>query len=233
MIVSEAPPPVKRNEAVLPAEPREPPAFEGLENRTPLISKFAIGMEVEEANGQTLAVPPLEIKNELATQHTLQIPPNASSITIDFPLRMLYRQNKSKVDENQVKKEAAIDPASANGDAETPAKPAQSQTNGTANGGKRETSLTWPWQPELYFNGRQTQGSWTSAELSIDPALLEDASTDYQDDERFATRISYSYCRVRLLPRRGINVFEITVKPDSAYPPISKVPLERYLIYFC
>ncbi|GAC95164.1 hypothetical protein PHSY_002739 [Pseudozyma hubeiensis SY62] len=240
MAVAEPPSPVKRKESVLPAEPREPPPFEGLENRTPLISNFAIGMEVEEPDGQTLAVPSLEIKNGHATQHTLQIPPNASSITIVFPLRMLNKKHQPKLEE------AAADAAGADGDvsmddasnAATAANGNQAkaapQTNGKADD-EQASSLTWPWQPELSFNGRSTEGSWTASESFIDPALLEDADGDDDDNDEggFTTSIGYSYCQVRLLPRRGINVFEITVRPDSTYAAVKGVPAERYSIFFC
>lgn len=233
---------------VLPAEPPAPAAFEGLEHRLPLISNFAIGMEVEEPDGQTLAVPSLEIKNGYATQHTLQIPPNASSITIEFPLRMLNKKQKPEA----AKSEAGTDPALADGDvsmddaeaakangdgaAEPTAKPAEAP-RGEANAQpdsevEGESSLTWPWQPELFFNGRHTQGSWTAADALIDPALLGEEHED-EEEAGITTSIGYSYCRVRLLPKRGINVFEITVKPEPSYPPISGVPAERYAIYFC
>lgn len=238
MPVAEPPSPIKRKEVVLPAEPKEPVAIEGIENRVPLIANFAIGMEVEEPDGQTLAVPPLEIKNGYATQHTLQIPPNASSITIEFPLRMLNKKQKPKVAKNEVVEGAAADgdvsmedaaAAQANGEGgETPAKPAEAAVNGKTGSDTDGDSLTWPWQPELSFNGKHTHASWTAADSFIDPALLGD-----DDDEEIATSIGYSYCKVRLLPKRGINVFEITVKPDAAYPPISQVPAERYAIYFC
>ncbi|CBQ73615.1 conserved hypothetical protein [Sporisorium reilianum SRZ2] len=262
MVVGEPTSPVKRKEAVLPAEPRESPAFEGLEDRVPLISNFAIGMEVEEPDGQTLAVPPLEIKNGYATQHTLQIPPNASSITIEFPLRMLNKKARTKKSEDTaVQPGDAIDPSLADGDvsmgdatatasaangngtadhdnasakAAGPAK--ATTTNGTADSAAdRESSLTWPWQPELFFNGKHTQGSWTAADAFIDPDLLDaaDDSEEASDSEAFITSIGYSYCRVRLLPKRGINVFEITVRPEPSHPATSQIPAERYSIYFC
>ncbi|TKY84799.1 hypothetical protein EX895_005879 [Sporisorium graminicola] len=251
MAIGEPTSPVKRKEVVLPAEPREPPAFEGLEDRVPLISNFAIGMEVEEPDGQTLAVPPLEIKNGFATQHTLQIPPNASSITIEFPLRTLYKRSRSKKSEQ----EDAIDPSLVDGDVSTGdaaaatgsstngngtadhdeavAKPAAA--NGTADSGAEgESSLTWPWQPELFFNGKHTEGNWTAADALIDPELLEAADDEEgSDKEGITTSIGYSYCRVRLLPKRGINVFEITLKPEPSHPTISQIPAERYSIYFC
>uniref|UniRef100_V5EQ49 Bromo domain-containing protein n=1 Tax=Kalmanozyma brasiliensis (strain GHG001) TaxID=1365824 RepID=V5EQ49_KALBG len=236
MPVGEPPSPVKRKEVVLPAEPKEPIAIEGIEHRVPLVANFAIGMEVEEPDGQTLAVPPLEIKNGAATQHTLQIPPNASSITIEFPLRMLNKKQKPKVAKSEVVEGAPADgdvsmedaaPAKANGDGrESSAKPTDAAVNGISDADS--DSLTWPWQPELSFNGKHTHASWTAADSFIDPALLGD-----EDDEEIATSIGYSYCKVRLLPKRGINVFEITVKPDPSYPPISQVPAERYAIYFC
>ncbi len=130
--------------------------------------------------------PSLEIKNGHATQHTLQIPPNASSITIEFPLRMLNKKQKPKA----AKSEAGTDPALADGDvsmddaeaakangdgaAEPTAKPAEAP-RGEANARpdsevEGESSLTWPWQPELSFNGRHTQGSWTAADALIDPS---------------------------------------------------------------
>ncbi|CDW97870.1 hypothetical protein [Sporisorium scitamineum] len=240
--------PVKRKELVLLAEPQEPPPFEGLEGRLPLISNFAIGMEVEEPDGQTLAVPSLEIKNGFATQHTLQIPPNASIITIEFPLRMLNKKSRSKKGEEG----DAVDPSLGDGDvsmgdaavngngtadhdeaAGKTGEPARVTTNGTDSAVEGESSLTWPWQPELFFNGKRTQGNWTAADAFVDPDLLEAADEEATDKEDIITSIGYSYCRVRLLPKRGINVFEIAVKPEPSHPAISLIPAERYSIYFC
>lgn len=258
----EPPSPIKRREAVLPAEPREPLPFEGLEERTPLISNFAIDMEVETPDGQTHAVPPVEIKNVFATQHTLQIPPNASSITIEFPLRMLNKKQQPKKPKLETE-EAAIDPTLADADDPMP----DGATNGVAGGSgveegqkvavngveadangktavkpeKDGSSLTWPWQPELWFNGKPTLGSWIAADAVIDPALLEDEASAGKESEEdksngaaeFTTSIGYSYCKVRLLPKRGINVFEVCVRPEPSYSEISQVPTERYSIYFC
>lgn len=236
MAIAEPPSPVKRKEAVLPAEPKQPPAFEGMEHRTPLISNFAIGMEVEEPDGQVLAVPPMQIKNGFATQHTLQIPPNASSITIEFPLRMLNKKRRAKK-----VTEAAIDPLLADGDvsmddaSRSPVNGHDATAKATTVADEAEASLTWPWQPELSFNGRHTEGTWTAAESFIDPALLDDDddTDDVDEGQEFSTSIAYSYCKLRLLPKRGINVLDIAVKPDPSYPAISGVPAERYSIYFC
>ena len=162
MVVADPPSPMKRKEAVLPAEPKEPLQFEGLESRTPLISNFAIGMKVEEPDGQVLSVPPLEIKNGFATQHSLQIPPNASSITIEFPLRMLNKKAKRKGANDAALGDGDVsmsDSAPVNGtEGEQPA------ANGDVNGekGEAEPSLTWPWIPELSFNGKVTQATWSA-----------------------------------------------------------------------
>lgn len=251
VVAAEPPSPVKRKEALLPAEPKEALPFEGLEERTPLIATFSIEMEVEEPDGQVLSVPRLEIKNGLATQHTLQIPPNASSITIEFPLRML---NKRPHEEKR-KVEDAIDPALGTGDGDVSmadgaaagangtvdhddaTKPAaeEAQPNGKATE-KSSSSLTWPWEAELSFNGKQTTAAWTAANTIINPALFEDPTDEDKDDEKdkeFTTSIGYSYCKVRLLPKRGINVFEITVRPDNTCPEIVGLPAERYSLYFC
>ncbi len=94
-------------------EPPAPLPFEGLENRTPLITNFGDRYGSRGADGQTLAVPSVEIKNGFATQHTLQIPPNASSITIEFPLRMLNKKEKPKKSAKaEGGEESSIDPVS-------------------------------------------------------------------------------------------------------------------------
>ncbi|SPO26695.1 related to RSC1 - component of the RSC chromatin remodeling complex [Ustilago trichophora] len=254
VVAAEPASPAKRKEAVLPAEPKEALPFEGLEERTPLIATFAIGMEVEEPDGQVLSVPPLEIKNGLATQHTLQIPPNASSITIEFPLRMLNKKSH----EEKGKGEEAIDPALGTGDGDasmddgaadgangtgdhddaTKSAAGEAQPNGKPTGeqSSSSSSLIWPWEAELSFNGKQTTATWTAADALIDPALLADLTEEDKEEEtdkEYTTSIGHSYCKVRLLPKRGINVFEISVRPDNTCPELVGLPAERYSLYFC
>lgn len=229
-MVTEPVSPLKRKEALLPAEPSVPLAYEGLENRTPLIASFAIDMEVETADGQTLAVPSVEVKNASVTQHTLQIPPNASSITIEFPLRMLNRRARAVAPKTEA---GEADAAGSDGDV--------SMADGV-NGGHKDAVeeagktggvevLTWPWQPQLWFNGRPASGKWVAADALIDPALLDEQQKEA--DEAFTTSLGCSFCRVRLLPKRGINVFEVSVAPEASYEPLKHVSAERYSIYFC
>lgn len=219
--------PLKRKEALLPAEPSAPLPYEGLENRTPLIASFAIDMEVETPDGQTLAVPSVEVKNASVTQHTLQIPPNASSITIEFPLRMLNRRARAvapKTEAGEADAEGDVSMADVNGAGHKDAVEEAGKTGGG-------DELTWPWQPQLWFNGRPASGKWVAADALIDPALLDEQQQE--GEETFTTELGCSFCRVRLLPKRGINVFEVSVAPEPSYEPLKDVPAERYSIYFC
>ncbi|SOV02117.1 related to RSC1 - component of the RSC chromatin remodeling complex [Ustilago sp. UG-2017a] len=215
----EAASPAKRKEAVLPAQTPRALAFEGLESRTPLVSNFAIDMEVEAPDGQTLAVPSVEIKNGFTTQHSLQIPPNASSITIEFPLRILKKPKAEDApadgEEDVSMSEPTCNNAVANRDTHSTSGDAAEEE------AKKNRILTYPWRPELSFNGKQTTATWVAADSLVDSALQEEEE------------LGYSYCKVRLLPKRGINVLEINVKPAVEANELEGIPDERYSIFFC
>ncbi|KAN0059828.1 hypothetical protein ACQY0O_008402 [Thecaphora frezii] len=224
--------PQKPSKPLAVAAPARPIPFEG-KKRLPLISHFNVDVHVESEGGRAMLCPPgLRLHNEFVKQHSVHLSPSTTLLMLRFPLKTLRRASKvtahtaggSIVPEPQ--KDAEDAPADKvagpGGDAAGPRQTREQRDADEDSDDQDAHSLTWPWWPQLAFNGKEIGGSWSGVS-GAKPATTDGGAKG---------KVELSYCKVRLLPKKGLNVFELKLRPDESCEALQGLPAERYCIYF-